>query len=82
MTKSQHDELSQSSTSVEVAASYSGFGITVEGDVGYSQSKAEAASKFNEIVRTKTISLGSPPPSDGNILTWASTVKDNPVPCT
>lgn len=40
----------------------------------------EAASNFSKNVETKTITVGAPPPANGDANTWASTVKDSPIP--
>lgn len=43
-------------------------------------SQKEAASQFSKSVVTETITVGAPPPEEWKASTWASTVKDNPVP--
>lgn len=64
---------------VEAAASYSGL-VSVGADFKMDSSQKEAASQFSKSVETETITVGAPPPEDGKASTWASTVKDNPVP--
>ncbi|CAC5412722.1 unnamed protein product [Mytilus coruscus] len=64
---------------VEAAASYSGL-YSAGADFKMDSSQKAAASHFMESVETKTITVGAPPPEDGKASTWASTVKDNPVP--
>ncbi|XP_066927275.1 uncharacterized protein [Clytia hemisphaerica] len=70
---------SEKSVSVSVKASYSGT-FSLGGGFGMSDSQRQAAEDFQSKVETKTISIGAPPPADGNTMTWASTVKDTPVP--
>nr|KAG5709120.1 hypothetical protein BaRGS_028576 [Batillaria attramentaria] len=72
--------MSSSGFDVAVAASYSGLFVSASGEVSYSEEQKEAAAEFNSKVTTKTISIGSPPPENGDALTWASTVKQNPLP--
>ena len=38
-----------------------------------------AASNFQKSVQTSTITVGADPPSNGNALSWASSVQENPV---
>ena len=38
-----------------------------------------AASNFQKSVQTSTITVGEAPPSNGNALTWASSVQESPV---
>lgn len=64
---------------VAVEASYSGL-FSVGGGFNMDSSQQEAASDFSKSVETKTITVGAPPPSNGDAMTWASTVKDSPVP--
>ena len=40
----------------------------------------EAALEFAKSVETTTVTVGSAPPSNGDAMTWASAVKENPVP--
>lgn len=40
----------------------------------------EAASNFSKNVETKTITVVAPPPANGDANTWASNVKDSPIP--
>ena len=78
--KSDKSATSQSSSmSVEVQASYSGL-FSLGGGFGMASSQKEAAKSFQEKSETRTISVGAPPPYNGDAMTWASTVKDTPVP--
>ena len=45
-----------------------------------SSSNQKKAEQFQSKVETKTISIGAPPPANGNTMTWASTVKETPIP--
>ena len=64
---------------IESSASYSGR-ISWSGGFTLDKSERESTSNFTKLVTTKTITKGAPPPADGNAMTWASTIKDNPVP--
>ena len=79
ITSSNYKTMSSSELSVEVQASYSGL-FSVGGGFGLSSSQQQAASNFSEKSETSTISIGAPPPYTGDAMTWASTVKDTPVP--
>ena len=65
--------------SVSAQPSYSGF-ISVGGGFSLNESERKAASEFNKEVKTRTITVGAAPPSNGEATYWASTVKENPVP--
>ena len=45
-----------------------------------SSESSQTAQSFLSKVETKTISIGAPPPANGNTMTWASTVKETPIP--
>lgn len=82
----QHSMTSQSyqtaitrKISVSAQASYSGL-VSVSGGFSLDKSQREAASKFSQEVETTTITVGAPPPSNGDAIFWASAVKENPVP--
>ena len=79
MSSSSYKTLSSSEFSVSVQASYSGL-FSVGGGFGLDSSQSQAASRFSKNVETTTIAVGAPPPSNGDAMTWASTVKDTPVP--
>ena len=79
MSSSSYKTLSSSEFSVSVQASYSGL-FSVGGGFGLDSSQSQAASRFSKSVETTTIAVGAPPPSNGDAMTWASTVKDTPVP--
>ena len=76
---SKYEKIDSSELSVEAKASYSGL-FSVGGGFGLSKRQQEAASEFQENSVTTTISIGAPPPYNGDAMTWASTVKDTPVP--
>ena len=79
MSASDFKESSSSGISVGVQASYAGI-FSVGGGFNLDSSQREAASEFSKKVRTTTITVGAPPPANGDAMTWASTVKDFPVP--
>jgi hypothetical protein len=64
---------------IESSASYSGR-FSLSGGFALDKSEQESASNFSKLVMTKTITKGAPPPANGDAMTWASTIKDNPVP--
>jgi hypothetical protein len=64
---------------IESSASYSGR-FSLSGGFTLEESEQQLASNFNKLVMTKTITKGAPPPANGDAMTWASTIKDNPVP--
>ena len=76
---SKYEKMKSSELSVEAKASYSGL-FSVGGGFGLSKKQQEAASEFQENSVTTTISIGAPPPYNGDASTCASTVKDTPVP--
>ena len=65
--------------SVEAKASYSGL-FSVGGGFGFSNAQSQAVSQFNEKVETKTITVGSAPPKNGDAMEWAAQAKETPVP--
>lgn len=64
---------------VAVQASYAGL-FSAGGGFNMDSSQRQAASDFSKNVTTKTITVGAAPPANGDAMTWASEVKDNPVP--
>ena len=70
---------SSSEFSIGVQASYSGA-FSVGGGFNMDSSQRQAAMDFQKSVETTTITVGAPPPANGDAMTWASTVKDSPVP--
>eukprot|EP00794_Sanderia_malayensis_P019571 gene19571-21502_t len=79
MSKTQLKTASSSSLSISAQASYSGL-FSLSGGFSMSKSQQQAAESFQSKVETSTISIGAPPPANGDTMTWASTVKDSPVP--
>ena len=71
--------LSAKNLSVEAQASYSGY-FSVGGGAGLSDSGKQAVSDFRSHSEVSTIAVGSPPPSDGDATSWASSIKAAPVP--
>lgn len=79
VSQSAYEKLKKSKISVEAQASYSGiFSIGV--GFSFDKEQSEAASNFSKNVETTTFTLGSTPPSNGDAMTWASSVQQNPVP--
>nr|KAG5693579.1 hypothetical protein BaRGS_011704 [Batillaria attramentaria] len=79
MTSSSFKEETDKGVNVAVSASYSGL-FSVGGGFSLDSSQKEAASSFQKKVTTRTITIGAAPPANGDALTWASTVKESPVP--
>ncbi len=79
MSSSDYKKMSTSGLSVSVRASYSGL-ISVGADFNLDSNQKNAASEFSQKVQTTTITAGAPPPAKGDAMTWASAVKDFPVP--
>ncbi|XP_045167745.2 uncharacterized protein LOC123531028 [Mercenaria mercenaria] len=64
---------------VAAQASYSGI-FSVSGGFSLTSEQRQEASEFSKSVETKTITVGAAPPANGDAMTWASTVQNNPVP--
>ena len=79
VSKTNYEELKSSKFSVEAQASYSGA-FDVGGGFSMGTKQRSAVAKFQESVETSTVTVGAAPPSNGDALTWAATVQDNPVP--
>ena len=79
MNKNEFLKESSSSVSIEARASLASI-LSISGGVGMSKSNKELALDFQSNIETHAISIGAAPPEDGKTLTWASTVKKNPVP--
>ncbi|XP_060559515.1 uncharacterized protein LOC132719697 isoform X2 [Ruditapes philippinarum] len=70
---------SEKGIDVGVSASYSGA-VSAGASFSMEYSQKEKASDFSKSVETKTITVGAAPPANGDAMTWASTVKESPVP--
>ncbi|XP_045197727.2 uncharacterized protein LOC123552271 [Mercenaria mercenaria] len=79
MSSKKYETQSEQGVNVAVQASYSGL-FSVGGGFSMDSSQKEAASDFSKSVETKTITVGAAPPANGDAMTWASTVKNSPVP--
>ncbi|XP_053386287.1 uncharacterized protein LOC128550715 [Mercenaria mercenaria] len=79
MTSEAFESKQESGVNVAVEASYSGL-FSVGGGFSLDSSQRESASSFSKSVETKTITVGAAPPANGDAMTWASEVKDSPVP--
>ena len=79
MSKSEFQKESSDKVSVSAKASYSGT-FSLSGGFKMSSSQQKAATNFQEKVETRTISIGAPPPENGDTMKWASTVKETPIP--
>ena len=81
MSSKSYKKEKESGVNVAVSASYSGI-INVGGGFSLDSSQKESASNFQKKVETRTITIGAAPPANGDAMTWASTVKESPVPVT
>ena len=81
VSQTKYEELRSKKISVEAQASYSGA-FSVGGGFSMDSEQRTAASNFEKSVETSTITVGAAPPSNGDALTWASSVQENPVPVT
>ena len=81
VSQTKYEELRSKKVSVEAQASYSGA-FSVGGGFSMDKEQRSAASNFQKSVQTSTITVGAAPPSNGDALTWASSVQENPVPIT
>ena len=79
MSSSSYKTASESSVNVAAQASYSGL-FSIGASFSMDSSQREQAQSFQSKVETETITVGAPPPADGDAMTWASNVKDTPVP--
>ena len=81
MSKSLFQKESSKGISVSSLASFSSwFFLSIESSLRMTKEKIEAAQQFLSNVEIKTISSGAPPPANGDTTTWASTVKETPIP--
>lgn len=81
VSQTKYEELREKKISVEAQASYSGL-FSVGGGFSMDSEQRNFASNFQKSVETSTITVGAAPPSNGDALTWASSVQENPVPIT
>ena len=79
VSQTEYKELRDKKISVEAQASYSGA-LSIGGGFSFDQKQRDLATNFQKNVETWTITVGAAPPSNGDAMTWASSVKENPVP--
>ena len=79
VSQTKYKELRNKKISAEAQASYSGL-FSVEGGLSMDSEQQSAASNFQKSVETSTVTVGAAPPSNGDALTWASSVQDNLIP--
>ncbi|XP_060582372.1 uncharacterized protein LOC132738788 [Ruditapes philippinarum] len=79
MKSSMFKSKSENGINVAAQASYSGL-FSVSGGFSLTSEQRREASDFSKSVETKTITVGAAPPANGDAMTWASTVQNNPVP--
>lgn len=79
MTQRDYARLITTGVDINLAASYYGK-FSISGSLDLSVSQQTSVQTFSEIVKTTMIPVGVSPPADGNAFTWASKVKDNPIP--
>ena len=80
MNTSSYETMTKQGLNVEAAASYSGFGFSVNAEASMSQNQKDHSTEFNKHVEVFTKSVGSAISKDGDATTWASEVKYFPVP--
>lgn len=78
-TKKASSKSTEISMSLEAQANFGSL-LSLGGGFGMTSAQKEAAQSFQEKVETTTISVGAPPPYNGDAMQWASTVKETPVP--
>ncbi|XP_063398538.1 uncharacterized protein LOC134683277 [Mytilus trossulus] len=79
MKSSDYQKKTEKGTNVAVQASYSGL-FSVSGGFNMDTNQKKDISEFSSSVTTRTVTVGAPPPSNGDAMTWASSVKESPVP--
>lgn len=79
MRQEKYKEMRSEKISVEAQASYSGL-FSVGGGFSMDSEQRNAASRFEKSVETSTSTVGAAPPSNGDAMTWAASVQENPVP--
>ncbi|XP_060608246.1 uncharacterized protein LOC132760315 [Ruditapes philippinarum] len=79
MSLSDYQSIKESGYSASARASFTGK-VSIGAGFSLETSQRQAAQEFSERVETHTKTVGAAPPSNGDALTWASEVKDNPVP--
>ena len=77
--QTNYKKLRAESIGLKAQASYSGA-ISVGGGFSLDEEQTNAATNFQKSVETTTITVGAAPPSNGDAMTWASSVQENPVP--
>ena len=95
MTKSAHDEMSEMNINVEETASQYGASRFGQGSSSSDRQRShqtefssKVLNKFLSVniivihlkVETKAMSIGATPPANGDAMTWASEVKESPLP--
>ena len=92
MTKSAHDEMSEMNINVEETASQYGSSRFGQGSSSSDRQRShqtEFSSKVDIVevhignyfqVEIKAMSIGATPPANGDAMTWASEVKQSPLP--
>ncbi|CAC5388372.1 unnamed protein product [Mytilus coruscus] len=53
---------------------------SVSEDFNMDTNQEKAILEFSSSVTTRTVTVGAPPPSNGDAMTWSSSVKESPVP--
>ena len=79
MSQTKYSWLRSQKISVEVQASYSGT-FSIGGGFSMDSEQRSAFHNIQKSVGIRTITVGAAPPSNGDAMTWASSVQENPVP--
>lgn len=77
MTSSYFKEMKEQKVDVSVQASYLSM---FSAGVDVSSHQRSEASKLEKNVKTKLTTVGGTPPANGDAMTWASTVQEQPAP--
>ena len=79
MSQTKYSWLRSQKISVEVQASYPGT-FSIGGGFSMDSEQRSAFHNIQKSVGIRTITVGAAPPSNGDAMTWASSVQENPVP--
>jgi hypothetical protein len=79
MSLNDYHSIMETQYSASVRASFTGK-VSIGAGLSLETSQRKAAQEFSETVQTHTQTVGAAPPSNGDAVTWASEVRNNPVP--
>ncbi len=79
MSSSNYQSMTSNNKDIAASASYAGV-ASVSGSFSLEHEQSEEAREFSTKVKTTTSSVGATPPANGDAMTWASSVKESPLP--